>query len=518
MKNKSISLVLVFIILISSLLSACQEAVTTTESGTTSDSITSDSTASNPVEDTPVVEASPVKIMTFNLRYDTTSHKLLSTEVRGANLMKLIQKYSPDSISFNEATDTWMKYLRGAMKQRGYEYVGVGRDKGKDSTDATGNGNEHCPVFYKATKYDLIDSGNFWLSDTPEVAGSTSWGAACKRICSYVVLKNKQSGEIYAHLSTHLDHESEEAKVNSISVIETYIRAIIEKHGNIGIILSGDFNTKINSEPYVSVTSYMDDSRFIATETGVVGSSTCGYQKPNQWEAGDKTTVDPSASPIDYIFVKKGAYTVNYYTIVDDTFTFDYGGQTWHDHPVSDHFGVYAEVALTNPSATFIKDEKNLISHGFGATYSTTCPDGLLPAYNTQLSITSSLPKLDQNDITNLLSPYGTRAIVTVNGDKHGYWEITINTTEKIYLSGLSFKTSNTTAPQLLKVFVMNSMNVWKQVGNTFDEEIESNTTYYLKTDQYLPTQTIKLVFYDTSTMSALTNITLYAKNNKPTS
>lgn len=509
MKRKSLSLFLTLLILISSFLTACQEASTT---AITNSIDTTVGGSSNPPEEPPVLQADPIKILSFNLRYDVSSHKLLSTEVRGKNLLKIIDKYDPDSISFCEATDNWMRYLRDAMKQKGYDYIGVGRDYGKDNASDKGNQNEHSPVFYKADKYDLIDSGTFWLSTTPEVAGSKSWDSADKRICSFAVLKNKKSGEVFAHLSTHLDHESEDAKFNGVMVIETYVREILKKHGNIGIVLSGDFNTKINSQPYESVATFMDDSRFIATKTGVVGSSKSGYTDPDKWESGNRTTVDPSVSPIDYIFVKKGAYSVNYYTVVDDTFTFSNGGKTWHDHPVSDHFGVFAEIALTKPSVPFTKDEKKMVLPGYKATMSTTRPDGLLPAYTGSLSIRSSLPQLSTHSIENLLKDDSSKALAAVNGNKHGFWEITIESSDKINLNGLSIQTGNNVVPQLLKVFIYDYSGNWKQIGQTYDQTLEKNTTYYLKTDYNISTQKIKLIFSDTHTQSALTNITLYGE------
>ena len=85
---------------------------------------------------------------------------------------------------------------------QGYDSVITFRDESTFS--------EGCPVFYRTDLYDLIDKGSFWLSETPEKM-SKDWDSACYRICSYVILKEKQTGLEFVVFNTHLDHVSEEA-------------------------------------------------------------------------------------------------------------------------------------------------------------------------------------------------------------------------------------------------------------------------------------------------------------------
>ena len=200
---KTRSLLLIMVLILSTLLStvACVDKAP----ATTPDTTTATTTTEN---DPNTKDGLSVKLMTFNLRYDTTSHPCMSTEIRGAQLMEVIKKYKPDSVSFNEATNDWMKYLRAEMSKLGYEGVGVGRDSGDTGDHLFGTGNEHSPVFYRTDKYDLLDSDTFWLSTQPSQKGSISWNSACKRVCSYAVLKEKESGAVYAHFGTHLDHKS----------------------------------------------------------------------------------------------------------------------------------------------------------------------------------------------------------------------------------------------------------------------------------------------------------------------
>lgn len=466
-------------------------------------------------------DSAEIGVMTFNLRYDITSHALMALDVRGPHLMEIIDKYEPDSVGFNEATNNWMNWLRGNMAARGYAYVGVGRDSAKDDPSATGNSNEYSPIFYKADKYDLLESGTFWLSKTPTTK-SKGWGSGYNRICSFAVLKNKETGEIYTHFSAHLDHKDMEAQENSVYVIETYVRAMLEKYGDIGIVVTGDFNT-VEFEPnnpsydaftYNAATSFLDDTRYLASELGVVGKSFMGYD-PVKWEEGyetdkDKPNIDTSAAPIDFIFVKKGAYTSSYYTVVNDTFTFDHSGKTWHNHPVSDHYGIYAKVTHVNKEVGFVKDNTKLVDHK--ATISTTKPAGLTNVLTNGFTITSTFDATDADHaINNLLKGDTSTAKVTVTGSIHGYWEITLSAYAEMEVSGLSFTTASGTLPYNFKLLVSSDGTNWKQVGAAYDEKLTAGTTYYIKASEVIKAQYVRLAFIDTPTGAELQNISLYA-------
>lgn len=540
--NKRILTLLVTLLLLFSLtLTGCGETITTVIKTTTqapinstsapttenNDPETDNSEADDPVEDIPVVEtAETLGIMTFNLRYDVSSHPCMALSIRGPHLMEIIDKYDPDSVGFNEATNNWMYWLRGNMKERGYAYVGVGRDSATDNTTSKQNTNEYSPIFYKEDKFELLESNTFWLSKTPASPKTKGWGSGYNRICTYAVLKNKTTGETYAHFSTHLDHKDMEAQENSIYVIETYIRATLEKYGDIGIVLTGDFNNTefqpnnpdFDPFTYNGATSFMDDTRYLAKELGVTGKTFVGYD-PEQWEKGyetdkDKPNIDTSASPIDYIFVKKNAYECDYYTVVADTFTFEADGKTWHNHPISDHYGVFAKVKCIKPATPFTKDDSKLIDHQ--ATISTTLPDGLLSKYNKTLTINSTFKATnDRNAITNLLKDDESVCMINVPGTKHGYWEITLSPEEAdstLNFNGASIKTASGNHPFNMRVFVSSDGTNWEQVGASYAEKLTADTTYYIKSDEIIQTRYVKIAFTDTHYLSKLNNITIYAE------
>lgn len=538
---KKLSLVLLLALLATLLFTvACGSAATTTETPATSSpqagesSGLSDSTANpqntstpatstTPITSTeitvttptptPTVVAEPVKLLTFNLRYDISSHELMSLEVRGAHLMDIIKEYDPDSLSFCEATNNWMNYLREEMPKLGYSCVGVGRDSG--STGGTGNGNEHSPVFYKTDKYELIESDTFWISDTPEVAGK-AWDTSIKRICSYAVLKNKENGTMYAHFGTHLDHKSEEARKNAVLVFESYINDVLDKYGDIGIVLSGDFNDTMQSSMYLSLLSFMDDSRTLAKQKRAIGSTTNGY-RPDEWERNyaEKLPTLGTSSPIDYIFLGKNTASVAFYTVIDDVFTFDYNGKTWHNHPVSDHYGVFCEATFTAPTADLPYNESKIVNHRATFAPSETLPTSYegLKVINDLFSISSNLSVV--KPIENLLKNDSSTSTVMVSGNKNGIWEITLSTDALTDIQGLSFTTVSSAqrTPQTLRVYVSNDGSTWKRLASAYTEEITASTTYYVSTPSpAVRTKYIKLVFSDCDRAAELLNVTVYGK------
>lgn len=531
MNKRLLTFFVVLLLAFSLLLTGCQETITTTmgtqETPDDPTGTTATTTKGNdPLYDAPInAEAEEIGIMTFNLRYDVSSHACMALSIRGPHLMEIIDKHNPDSVGFNEATNNWMYWLRGNMKERGYDYVGVGRDSASDDTSSKANSNEYSPIFYKSDKYEVLESDTFWLSKTPASPKTKGWGSQYNRICTYAVFKNKTTGETYAHFSTHLDHKDMEAQENSISIIETYIRATLDKYGDIGVVLTGDFNT-VEFEPgnpdydaftYNAVTSFMDDTRYLATELGVIGKTFMGYD-PVKWEQGyetdkDKPNIDTSAAPIDFIFVKKGAYTSSYYTVCNETFTFTAAGQTWHNHPVSDHYGVFAKVTCIKPTLPLIKDDTKIVD--YKATFSTACPDGLLPKLAENISITTTLPVTNSKyAITNLLTDDSSYTQVTVDGRYHGYWEITLSpdADKNIKFNGLSFTTASSNLPYNARVFVSNDGKNWEQVGECYTEKLTESTTYFVKSEEVIVTHYVKLAFVDTTSYAKLANITLFAE------
>ncbi len=261
--------------------------------------------------DNPIYEAScNLQIMTFNIKCTGTGMQSEEYRTRGAE--KIIRKHSPSVFGIQEATPYWMETLNEIFCDE-YERIGVGR-----SDDAS---NEANPIFYKKADYDLLDSGTFWLSDTPDIPSNT-WGASLNRICTFAVLREKETGVEFAVFNTHFDHVSNDARLKSVGLI---LSKIAEKASGLPIVLMGDFNVSTDSSVYKSILSggLIDSSGLAAVcDSGKTGRTFHGY---------DVTKLTTEGTPIDFIFINDLVTRVNTYEIDDSSY---YGIQPSDHYPV----------------------------------------------------------------------------------------------------------------------------------------------------------------------------------------
>ncbi len=249
-----------------------------------------------------------MRIMTFNLLCEGKDEHFM--KYRRDLAVRTIIEQQPDSVGVQEATPEWMKWLTGHLQ--GYDHVGIGRDNGKKL-------GEHAAIFYLKDKYKVIDSGNFWISSTPEVP-AMGWDAVCIRICTWAVLEDLQTGEQYAHINTHLDHRGELAKTNGI-------RMILDKAAsfNIPVVCTGDFNTFEGSPLYEQLMSgTLRDTKFLTPDT-MKNATFHHFKLPTvETDIIDYVLVNNKVKPLVYRVITEG---------IDGKF-------------VSDHYPVYADVDL----------------------------------------------------------------------------------------------------------------------------------------------------------------------------
>ena len=147
-----------------------------------------------------------------------------------------IHRENPDLLGVQEAHNDWMNALIAGLHE--YDFVGVGRDDGK-------NEGERTAIFYKKDEFEILDSGDFWLSETPDVP-SIGWDAVCKRVCTYAKLRRKTDGYAFLYINTHTDHMGKKAKAKGAALIAEKARALAD---DLPIYLSGDFNSTPDSKP-----------------------------------------------------------------------------------------------------------------------------------------------------------------------------------------------------------------------------------------------------------------------------
>lgn len=121
-----------------------------------------------------------------------------------------------------------------------YGYIGVARDDGKTK-------GEYSPVFYRKERFEVLESGTFWLSETPNEV-SFGWDAACRRVCSYGYFKDKLTKKKFWFFNTHMDHKGKVARVEGAKLVIAKIKELCGKDAR--VILTGDFNVAQNSPAY----------------------------------------------------------------------------------------------------------------------------------------------------------------------------------------------------------------------------------------------------------------------------
>ena len=259
------------------------------------------------------VMAQDLTIMTYNLK--CSGEGKYSQESRKDGVCSNINKYSPDSFGVQEADINWVNRLADAMP--GYDHFGTYRD------DGIAEG-ESCTIFYKNDKYEMIDGGDFWLSETPDVP-SLGWDAACNRVCTYVILKDKQTGFVYAHFNTHFDHVGEVAQAESVALISSKIAEIAP---DIPVVVTGDFNFNETKDFYDDMLSCgFSDTKYL-TDDYDVGAKYNDYR-----------LIPVGLNPIDHVFVNAYVKSVKSSSIDKSKYNGIYP---------SDHFPVIVEMTMFN--------------------------------------------------------------------------------------------------------------------------------------------------------------------------
>jgi endonuclease/exonuclease/phosphatase family metal-dependent hydrolase len=179
---------------------------------------------------------------------------------------------------------------------------------------------EYSAIFYRKDRFEVLEQGSFWMSETPEVM-SIGWDASTYRITSYLKLKDLKSEKELYHFNTHLDHKGSECSTESCKLLLNKIYPL-----NLPTVLTGDFNLIEGSDDYkILIEDKMSDSKFSAP---IANSDTGGTTQ------GFGTKMDPL--PIDFIFITKSFFKTNSYKIIRD--------KDENDNYPSDHFPIISEI------------------------------------------------------------------------------------------------------------------------------------------------------------------------------
>ncbi len=170
----------------------------------------------------------PLSVMTFNIRYAHTQPPDLWPD-RLPVITEIVDRYRPDIIGTQEGLDQQIRDLESSL--RDYAWIGMGRDGGTSG--------EFMAVFYRRDRLEPVESENYWLSDTPTIPGSRTWGNNYPRMVTAVRFRDRLNGSEFRFVNTHLDHEVQRSRELSAALI---IDRLGSTPADLPLILLGDFN------------------------------------------------------------------------------------------------------------------------------------------------------------------------------------------------------------------------------------------------------------------------------------
>jgi len=259
--------------------------------------------------------AQTLRVATYNIRYDNPGDSGNLWKDRKVHVAALIRYHGFEIFGVQEALYHQLKDLAAALP--GFAFYGRGRDDGKTA-------GEHSSVFYRTDLFELLDMGDFWLSETPDKPGP-GWDATLHRICSWVKLKDRRTQQTFHVFNAHYDHRGVQARIGSSKLILQKIRDIA---GAGPVVFMGDLNGSPESEWYkiLSGSGWLKDTRSMAASVYAPNGSFNAFRT-------DAVGMDV----IDHIFVT-GHFKAGTWSILTDTY--------FGKFP-SDHFPVMVDISIS---------------------------------------------------------------------------------------------------------------------------------------------------------------------------
>lgn len=264
-----------------------------------------------------VVSAQDLYVGTYNIRYKNKDDSIKGNvwTKRCQVMCDQINFESPDILGMQEVLVGQLHDFHRLLDN--YSYIGVGRDDGKED-------GEYAAIFYKNDRVKLLDSGNFWLNETPDVP-KLGWDAACIRICTWGKFKDLRTKKFFYFFNLHMDHVGVVARREAAKLVVSRIKEMAQ---DAPVVLTGDFNVDQTDEIYGIFThsgilkdSY-ENARIRFAENGTF----------NSFKVETKTD-----SRIDHVFVSP-SFKVEAYGLRTDSY--------WAKgrRNLSDHYPVFVKL------------------------------------------------------------------------------------------------------------------------------------------------------------------------------
>ncbi|MFF3707118.1 endonuclease/exonuclease/phosphatase family protein [Streptomyces phaeochromogenes] len=256
-----------------------------------------------------------LEVMSFNLRYASTAEPN-SWAVRRPVMRELLRQEQPHVMGVQEGLYQQVRDIEADLGPH-YDWIGTGR--------AGGSRDEFMAVYYDTRRLAPVEYDHFWLSDTPNVIGSNTWGGGSIRMVTWVRFRDLGDGERqFYFLNTHLDNASQNARARAASLIAARIAGLDR---TLPLLVTGDFNIAAHKNPVYDtmLAAGLTDTWDTAAERSTLYATFHGYRP-----------LVPDGDRIDWILATPGVTShrasINIFSV---------GGQF-----PSDHLPVQASLTL----------------------------------------------------------------------------------------------------------------------------------------------------------------------------
>jgi len=260
-----------------------------------------------------------LRVMTFNIRYNEPRDGINAWANRQTKVADVIRFHKADLIGVQEALHLQLQDLEKLLPD--YAWCGVGRNGESEG--------EFSAILFRKSRFRLLETKTFWLSETPEKTGSKGWDADFPRIVTWAKFQDLKTKKTFYHFNTHFDHIGKQARTESAKLLLAEIPKIARKAP---FVVTGDFNAEESTNVYKILTGKeglgafkLIDTRYVSKNGHFGGNSTFNAFKE----------LEPDRT-IDYVFAGEKTTVLEHGTLSD----------RWDGLWASDHLPVLAEIVF----------------------------------------------------------------------------------------------------------------------------------------------------------------------------
>ena len=185
---------------------------------------------------------SDLKVMSFNIRLGVANDGENHWDKRKELVFKTIKNFGPDLLGLQEVWHMQEEYLKNKLS----DYAYYGRSRRTKPREG-----EQCAVMFRKDRFEMVKGRTFWLSETPDVVESKSWDSSLPRIANWTLLRDKKNNQSEVFfINTHFDHKGKESRKQAALLLKRRIQELKE---GVQVIITGDFNAREDSDPYLGL-------------------------------------------------------------------------------------------------------------------------------------------------------------------------------------------------------------------------------------------------------------------------